>query len=64
MKLEIGKEYWLDCTKKDSGIFVAEDERALYFKPVVGKFYSRIEYDEEHKGLIPFINRHQNFIEV
>lgn len=62
INLEIGTEYWLDDTKKDSGIFVAQDHRHFYFKPSIGKFYSTVEGNGPHAGLIPFSNTKTNFI--
>jgi hypothetical protein len=61
INLQIGKEYWLDDTKKDSGIFVAKDHRHFYFKPSIGKFYVTIEGNVPNVGLIPFPNTKTNF---
>ncbi len=60
--LEVEIEYWLDDTKKDSGIFVSQDDRHYYFKPSIGKFYSTIEGNGPHAGLYAFSNTKTNFI--
>lgn len=60
-KMEVGKEYWLDDTLKDSGIFMFQDHRGFYFKPAVGKFYSTVEGNGQYSGLIAFPNTKTNF---
>lgn len=61
MKLVVGIEYYLDETKKDTGIFVKQTDTTTLFSRAKGRFYVEIEGNDENKGLIPFEIKKTNY---
>lgn len=57
-ELEVGKSYWLDDCRDESGVFVKNTDKAVYFEPNKDCVYKTLSIEEETEegtaGLVGF----------